>query len=221
MLIDGGKAFRFFAEFSQRLFDFIDNIAFRYLPHPFGSPLIAPVAARPPPQPTLASAFSAAINRPRPASSQPPDNPLSAEQPPGGEPARVLNLHEWEHVVPLPREDDWLACLPPLGVTSEDRGRAAVVCAGEYGITPRVLRIRRMCGAQAEACVCHFCHSSTCAKGGRKGDDLDCRMGIPLPLLSVSAGHLYDPKLGLISLGMGSNRLVPYCPALMMGWVRS
>lgn len=161
--------------------------------------------------------YNEAIDRPRVADVATPEAagpqaPHPAEQP------GLLSLHGgWLRRVPAPRDADWLAYLPPIKETAADRSAdAACGCAGSG--RARGLRLGRFCAAQAEAVNGHWEHTSTCRKCGRRGDDLDCRMGYPSTLYTELHGHLFDPATGTIALAQGSNRLIPYCPALMSGW---
>lgn len=116
---------------------------------------------------------------------------------------------------------EWMSVFPPLRTVPQDETPEAVEEAALFGLTATELRIRRSTAMVAEAVNCHNRHSHTCAQGGRKATDAECRMGIPCPYVTLLRLHEYDLERGTINLARGSNRMVPYCPALMRAWVRA
>jgi hypothetical protein len=61
--------------------------------------------------------------------------------------------------------------------------------------------------------VQRHCHTRTCAKGHRQGDDSDCRMGFPRPL--VNSSHFVGND-GAILLRRDAGDVVPYSRAVML-----
>lgn len=121
-------------------------------------------------------------------------------------------LYAWEPGLPFPEGDPgWTTCRPPL-----------VAPAGETaaGKMARLLNLKRVVANCAMCCQMHVKHNTTCSLGGRTGDDWDCRLGMPRCPTTVLPATVFDEKRGTFMMGRGSKSMVPYCPALMLAWVR-
>ena len=55
-------------------------------------------------------------------------------------------------------------------------------------------------------------HGRTCKKGGRRGDDCDCRMGMPRCIVRNTC-HIAD---GTIAVRQSQSMLVPFVPAMQL-----
>lgn len=60
----------------------------------------------------------------------------------------------------------------------------------------------------------HDTHNRTCAKGGRRGDDTDCRMNFPLPLIRSTMRLIGS----LFAVRRTSGAIVPYNFGLMLAY---
>lgn len=56
-------------------------------------------------------------------------------------------------------------------------------------------------------------HTHTCKKGGHAGNNLDCRMGFPIPMVAISK---VDAETGHIYIKRSHTMIVPYLRSLMM-----
>ena len=124
-----------------------------------------------------------------------------------------------------PRSKEWTAFRPRLQAISEGlplSSADSTVDGIATGMLSQVeLELRRFTARCAMACNFHWSHTRTCAKGGRRGDDFDCRVQKPCPPTSELAHSYFNSANGTFLIGRGCNSIVPYCPTLMRAWVRS